>query len=86
MRFSGFLRGAVGAPNHLLNEHARIPGRILALAITPDRVIARVFPPASAIESELREASLPYLNVFRILEIGNRRRQLLRRLREIHEK
>lgn len=54
VRWSGFLRGAEGAPGELINEHARISGRILLFGVLPDRtVIARVHTPDSPLASEL---------------------------------
>ncbi|MEA2491253.1 MAG: hypothetical protein QOH21_3045 [Acidobacteriota bacterium] len=86
VRFSGFLRGSAGAPSALLNQHARIPGRVLALALARDRVYARVFAPRSRIAAELDSSALPYLSVFRVLDTSDGRSRLLTRLREIHEK
>jgi MvaI/BcnI restriction endonuclease family protein len=86
VRFSGFLRGCVVAPSQLLNQRARIPGRILALAIARDRTYASVFPPTSRMAGELRESGLPYVNVFRVLEVAGGRTKLLTRLGEINQK
>lgn len=54
VRWSGFLRGARGAPADLLKVGARIPGRILLLGVRPDRtIIARVHAPDTPVAREL---------------------------------
>lgn len=56
VRWSGFLRGAEGAPNSRINAEARIPGRVLVLGIRSDRTaIARVHLPDSPLAKELEE-------------------------------
>lgn len=54
VRWSGFLRGAIGAPAHLIDEGARIAGRVLILGVRADRsVIVRVHAPESPVAREL---------------------------------
>lgn len=54
VRWSGFLRGAAGAPGLLIDERARIAGRILFFGIRPDRtVLARVHAPDSPAAHDL---------------------------------
>lgn len=58
VRWSGFLLGASGAPAALINENARIAGRILVMGVTADRrVIARVHAPDSPLARGLDERS-----------------------------
>jgi hypothetical protein len=57
VRFSGFLRGSAGAPTDLMNENARIAGRMLFFGIRADRtVVALVIPPASPAAQELDQS------------------------------
>lgn len=54
VRWSGFLLGAEGAPADLMNEHARIAGRVLLFGVRSDRtVVARVHAPESPLAREL---------------------------------
>lgn len=54
VRWSGFLKGATGAPVERINEHARVAGRILILGVRPDRtVLARVHEWESPVAREL---------------------------------
>lgn len=54
VRWSGFLRGAVGAPAHLMDEDARIVGRVLIIGVRADRsIIVRVHAPESPAAREL---------------------------------
>jgi len=88
VRLSGFLKGAADAPNALMNEDARIAGRVLLLGIRADRsIVARVFAPGTAVVRELRatgvfEAATKTL-VDVPLETESSRAVVLRRLREI---
>lgn len=86
VRFSGFLRGAPTAPSELLRADARIPGRVLALALAADQAYAATFSPDSAIAHELETRSLPYVSVFKLLEVSDSRTVLLQRLAAIHAK
>lgn len=57
VRWSGFLLGSQGAPNALMNEAARIEGRILFFGVRADRtVVARVTTPDSPAARELAES------------------------------
>lgn len=64
VRFSGFLKGSVGAPNELLNQ--RLAGRILFLGVTPDRqIVGYVAAGESELAHEFRASALiPSLGVF----------------------
>jgi hypothetical protein len=56
VRWSGFLAGADGAPNERMNEHARIPGRVLLIGVRGDRmIVARVQMPDSPAARELED-------------------------------
>ena len=54
VRLSGFLRGSTGAPSGLMNERARLAGRVLFLGVRADRsIIARVHAPDSLVAREI---------------------------------
>jgi hypothetical protein len=56
VRWSGFLAGADGAPNERMNEHARVPGRVLLIGVRRDRtIVARVQMPESPAARELEQ-------------------------------
>jgi len=89
VRLSGFLKGAVGAPNYLLNTRAE--GRLLLLGITGDRrVIGWAAGPDSQIAQSVRAmAALETEGVFRVLPLKRTSAAdslaiLLAELRRIH--
>lgn len=58
VRFSGFLRGSTGAPADLMNERARLAGRLLFFGVRPDRtVVVFVIPPTSPAARELEQSA-----------------------------
>jgi hypothetical protein len=59
VRLSGFLRGSLGAPAELMNEHARIVGRVLFLGVRADRsIVARVYAPDALVVRELQATGI----------------------------
>jgi len=74
VRFSGFLRGCQAAPSALLNQKARIPGRVLFLGVTPDRqVIGWVAKPDSPMAQALEDLEAAESeSVFKVVPLGNR--------------
>ena len=87
VRLSGFLRGSPNPPSSLLNEFARIPGRVLFLGIRPDRsVLASIVGPEHPIARELVATGvLAGEDLLVELEVGDEssRPRLLRELGEI---
>jgi hypothetical protein len=95
VRFSGFLRGAEGAPSELMqvNRQGREGGRVLFLGVTADnRILGYVAAPESDAAREILNLDLePDFGVFSFLSIsellGHESSQtlLLRELSRIHE-
>lgn len=88
VRFSGFLKGAVDAPNELLAS--RLPDRILFMGITPDRRIVGYVMVAAEMISEVDGENIERIGVFSEItvhseETRSSRDQLLSALRGIHE-
>jgi hypothetical protein len=89
-RLSGFLRGAINAPNHLLNNRAA--GRFLFLGITSDqKIIGWASGPDELLSKQYRSLKgLEQTGVFAILPLSERDvgtttgDQLLRELLRIH--
>lgn len=91
VRWSGFLLGAREAPVHLMNESARIAGRILLLGVRVDRtVIARVHARDSPVAIELDRSGLfdgaTALVEYPLEDPGDQRDRLLRHLKVIAAK
>lgn len=90
VRLSGFLSGAIGAPNHLLAQ-SREPGRILVLGVTRDRrVIGWAAGPDSVLAQMIAELDdLESEGVFKILPLSGRDQDedqlLFEALRRVHE-
>ena len=95
VRFSGFLRGAEGAPSSLMQseKRGRETGRVLFLGVTPDsRVLGYVAAPESAAAHDALNLGLESdIGVFSTLDLpglvgseGNRT-VLFRELRRIHQ-
>ncbi|MCG6113687.1 MAG: MvaI/BcnI restriction endonuclease family protein [Mesorhizobium sp.] len=87
VRFSGFLKGAVNAPNELLTT--RMPRRMLLLGITDDRrIIGWCVGPGSNISNATEPDKLEPLGVFRIIPLDESGKSgrilLLEQLRRIH--
>jgi hypothetical protein len=88
VRWSGFLLGARGAPTALMNEAARIEGRILFLGVRADRtVVARVTTPDSPAAAELAECGFfddkAALAEYPLEDPGDQRDRLLSHLKLI---
>ncbi len=88
VRWSGFLLGARGAPSKLMNESARIAGRILLLGVRADRtVVARVHTADSPVAIELEKAGFfdeaAALVEYPLDDPGDQRDRLLSRLKVI---
>lgn len=88
VRLSGFLKGAAGAPNELMN--VRQAGRFLFMGITSDRqIVAWAAAPDSALAHEIRAlGDLERTGIFSIVPLAageqSTRDQLLAELRRIH--
>jgi hypothetical protein len=89
VRFSGFLDGCENGPSDLLDEATCVAGRLLFLGVHPDgRIIGAVLPHTHPVRQEIEQAT--YLNKIRIFYeipvVGDTRRELVERLKVIHEK
>ncbi|MDA8328579.1 MAG: MvaI/BcnI family restriction endonuclease [Betaproteobacteria bacterium] len=89
VRFSGFLDSCNNGPSDLLDETTCMAGRLLFLGVHPDgRIIGALLPHTHPVRQEIDQAT--YLNKIRIFyEIpieGDGRKELLERLKVIHEK
>jgi hypothetical protein len=89
VRFSGFLDGCDNGPSDLLDEATCVAGRLLFLGVHPDgRIIGALLPHTHPVCQEIEQAT--HLNKIRIFYefpvIGDTRKELLERLKVIHEK
>lgn len=89
VRFSGFLDGCHNGPSDLLDEATCVAGRMLFLGVHPDgRIIGALLPHTHPIRQEIEQATnLNKIRIFyEIPVVGDTRRELLDRLKVIHEK
>jgi hypothetical protein len=88
VRWSGFLQGTEGGPNDLMNEVARVEGRILFLGVRADRtVVARVTTPDAPAALELATSGFfddkTALVEYPLEDPGDQRDRLLSHLKQI---